>query len=230
MARRGDSASGGFFAVGRVEAGGAGGAGPWGVGRGRDQARGGIGFCRRGRFRRFCARGGAGTPEAGGRADAQGVAEGAEDAPGLRGFGDEGGDFGGIEHGAERSGDGGGSGDEADEPGEGAGETLWRAGAAGAGGVARAGGCGDEAGEAGGEAAETLTDEDDDRPGDALPQPPGGDVRAERFDDGFEAEQKSGGCGGWGGHGSESPMGERGWARRFVSFASVFVCLAVGGY
>ena len=89
---------------------------------------------------------------------------------------------------------------------------------------------GDEAGEAGGEAAEALPDEDDDRPGDAVFQPRGGDVRAERLDEGFEAgaEQKSGGCGGWGGHGCKNPMRGWGWARIFVSFAPMVAWLAIG--
>ena len=75
---------------------------------------------------------------------------------------------------------------------------------------------GDEAVEAGGEAAEALPDEDDERPGDAalcaLPR----DMGAERFDEGVEAgeEQKTGGCGGWGGHGCKSPMRGWGWASR----------------
>ena len=82
--------------------------------------------------------------------------------------------------------------------------------------------------EAGGEAAEALPDEDDERPGDAalcaLPR----DMGAERFDEGVEAgEQKTGGCGGWGGHGIENPMRGWGWARRFVSFAPALVCLAI---
>ena len=65
--------------------------------------------------------------------------------------------------------------------------------------------------EAGGKAVEAVPDEDDERPGDAalcaLPR----DMGAERFDEGVEAgeEQKSGGCGGWGGHGIKNPM--RGW-------------------
>ncbi len=157
------------------------------------------------------------------------MAERAEDAPGLRGGGDEGGHFLGFEHGAELCGDGGGSGDEADEPGEAARERRTRAGAARARGFSRPGGAGGEAGEAGAEAAEALPDEDDDRPGDAVFQPRGGDVRAERLDEGFEAgEQKSGGCGGWGGHGIKNPMRRWGWARIFVSFAPVVAWLAIG--
>lgn len=92
--------------------------------------RGGFGWFGlwRGGFGR--ARFGAGPAEPCGRADAESVAERAEDAPGLRGFGDEGGEFGRFEHGAERGGDRGGSGDEAGEPGEAAGERRTRAGAA----------------------------------------------------------------------------------------------------
>jgi hypothetical protein len=47
---------------------------------------------------------------------------------------------------------------------------------------------------------------------------------AERFDEGVEAEeQKTGGCGAWGGHRSKSPMRGWGWARFFVSFDPVLV-------
>lgn len=166
---------------------------------------------------------GARAAEGGRRAEADGVAEGAEGAADCGVGGDEGRHFRGVEQGAELGGDGGGSGDEAGEPAEGVREGVWRAGAvralAGAGCVRRGDG---EAGEAGGEAADSLPDENDERPGDTVAQPLPGDMGAERFDEGVEAgeEQKTGGCGGWGGHRSKSPMRGWGWARIFVSFVS----------